>query len=224
MCGGKIERMYSSGFNSFVINYMPAFSAFCVFLGIGLVIWYVFIWPLMKAAKYKKLTKGLHEITRNRLLEKYNSDPRFVDGTLYECTWGYFMAVSESGYIEFNTPSVHDYVCHIKDINGVKLIKDRYSNAPDIAAAGFGKMLYGDVGAMIGGLGYSKKKIGRISIMFKINDFKHSLIEMKFIDESIDTNSYKYTLAINQTQQLFSQLDVLDRKYREEQNAKKKVD
>lgn len=212
----RLRGMYSSGFNNFVINYMPAFSAFCVFLAIALAVGHIFFWTPIKASMIKRKKKEWHEKTKNRLLEKYKNDSRFIGGTIYECATGYFMTIAESGYIEFNTPSITDYVCHIKDINGVELVKDRYSNAPDIGAAGIGKMLYGDVGAVIGGLGYSRKKIGRISIMFKVNDFKRSLIEMKFIDGSVDTNSYDYELTINQTQRLFSQLDVLDRKYREE--------
>ena len=98
------------------------------------------------------------------------------------------------------------------------------SNAPDIGAAGIGRMLYGDVGAVIGGLGYSRKRIGRISVMFKINDFKQSLIEIKFIDERLDMDSVQYELVIDQTQRMFSQLDVLDRKYREEQSDKLKIE
>lgn len=195
---------------------MPAFSAFCVFLAIGLAVGYIF-WTPIKETRLKKQRKERHENTRNRLLEKYKTDARFVGGTIYECATGYFMTIAETGYIEFNTPFVSEYVCHIKDINGLELVKDRYSNAPDIGAATIGRMMYGDVGAVIGGLGYSRQKIGRISIMFRINDFKKSLIEMKFIDDKVSTNSYAYELVINQTQKMFSQLDVLDRKYREQQ-------
>ena len=214
--------MYSSGFREFAINLLPIFSILCVAVAVVLAGVFIFRDPI-RDSRYKKLKKKWHLQTREMLLTKYKNDPRFPDGTIYECSTENFVTVSETGYLEFNVPGATGYVCHIKDINGVELVKDGYSNAPDIGAAGVGRMLFGDVGALIGGLGYSRKKIGRISVMFKINDFKRSLIEVKFIDESIYTDSGSYQLAINQAKKLFSQLDVLERKYREEKSLEKKA-
>jgi len=215
--------MYTSGFNQFLLDYLPSFAGFCLVLALVLVFGNIF-WTPIKIARNKKMQKARHEDVRAMLLEKYKSDARFAGGVIYECATGYFLTIAETGYLEFNTPFVWEYVCRITDLNGVQLIKDRYSTAPNLNAAHAGNMMYGEVGALIGGLGYSRQRIGRISIMFKVNDFKNSLIEMKFIDEKLDTSSYDYELVINQTQRMFAQLDVLSRKYKKERAEDAKVD
>ena len=91
--------MYSSGFNNFVINYMPTFAAFCVLLAIVLAVGNLF-WTPIKASRLKKQKQERHENTRQKLLIKYKGDARFEGGTIYECATGYFMTIAESGYIE----------------------------------------------------------------------------------------------------------------------------
>ncbi|MGP1439094.1 MAG: hypothetical protein ACTTKH_08500, partial [Treponema sp.] len=68
-------------------------------------------------------------------------------------------------------------------------------------------------GAIRGGLGYSSKRINRLAISFSINDFDNPLIEIEFIEGSIETTSYSYKLELSKINKILSLLNILQKEY-----------
>lgn len=205
-------------FNDFLLN----LSEYSHFIPVGAIIIIIvmilgyFIASDVKHSNYKKRKKEEHIKTRESLIAIHKEHEKFKEADLFECATGYFITISQSGYIGFVLPNkAYELVYHIKDINGFEVLKDGYSNAPDLGAAYAGKLFFGDVGAIIGGLGFSSKRIGRLAFIFKVNDFNTPLIEIEFLDSGVNTTSFVYESTLTKIHKILALLNIIEKKYKD---------
>ncbi|MGP1439077.1 MAG: hypothetical protein ACTTKH_08410, partial [Treponema sp.] len=138
---------------------------FSIILVIVLAVYYII--KLKKRDPLKEYLASPEGKKETALEALHANDERFKNAEFFPCASGYFLTISKTGYLGLSTKyDETEKVYHIKDINSFELIKDGYHSTPNISAAYMGKFLFGDTGAIIGGLGYSSKRINRLAISF----------------------------------------------------------
>lgn len=171
---------------------------FAVLAGLGSVIWQV-----IKSKQSKK-----------NILEQIQTDTRLKNAKFFEGATGYFILISESGYVGFKTPEMEaQKIVYINDINGFELQQNGHSSANSTAAIA-GGLLFGGIGAVLGGIGSAKQNITSLSFVFKINDFNTPSIEIKFIDSAIKNDSTYYEMLMKRINELDGLLSFIEKKYR----------
>lgn len=152
---------------------------------------------------------------KKNLLDQITKDDRLKDAKLFEGYTGYFIAVSKTGYIVLKTPDMESSkIVFINDINGFELVKDGISNSANAGSAIVGGLLFGGIGALIGGIGSSKSAISSLSFIFKLNDFDMPSIEIKFITSKMNTDSILYEPIMKTVNEVAGLLSFLEREYK----------
>lgn len=152
--------------------------------------------------------------TKKSLLKQAETDERLKNAKLFDGATGYFVLISESGFLGLKTPQMTEpKIVHIKDINGFELRQNGHS-AANASSAAVGGLLFGGVGALVGGIGSAKEKITSISFVFKINDFNIPSIEIKFLDGSTKSDSFYYDAVMQKINELDGLLSFIEKKYR----------
>lgn len=170
-----------------------------------------FVGQEVKMSRWEKRRDQAHLDIKEMLMTTHLTDERFSESRIFECAKGYFITIAKTGYIGFKLPLFNEIIYHISDINGFKVLKDGYSSTPNIGKAAIGKALFGNVGGIVGGLGYSTKKIGRITFVFNTNNFDFPTIEVDFLDSAIETTSYSYRKIIDKINEILSLLKILEK-------------
>jgi len=87
------------------------------------------------------------------------------------------VSVSETGEIGvFDAETTKTEIVNIKDVRGFELIEDG-KNVANIGGAVVGGLLFGGVGAIVGGSAHNKK-ITKMDLVLKIDDFKKPYINI----------------------------------------------
>lgn len=171
---------------------------FAVLVGLGSI-----IWQIIKSKQSKK-----------NILEQIQTDSRLKNAKLFDGATGYFILISESGYVGFKTPEMETQkIVYINDINGFELQQNGHSSANATAAIA-GGLLFGGIGAVLGGVGSARQKITSLSFVFKINDFNTPSIEIKFIDSATKNDSAYYKIIMKRINELDGLLSFIEKKYR----------
>ena len=167
----------------------------------------VIIGAIVKEVQSKKAKKNL--------VEQTSTDERLKDAKIFEGWTGYFIAIAKTGYISLKTPNMASHkIVHINDINGFDIIKDGLSNSANAGSAVVGGLLFGGIGALIGGLGSSKSSISSLSFIFKLNDFDLPSIEIKFIESKTKTDSFFYKMTMEKMNEIAGLLSFIEREYK----------
>ena len=99
-------------------------------------------------------------------------------------------------------------ILNIKDIVGFEVLTNGTSSA-NIGGAIAGGLLFGGVGAIIGG--QSKEKIPKMSFLFKTNDFHNPNIEIPIIVSSVKKGSFEDQAIQEKIKNLTSTLEIVER-------------
>lgn len=171
---------------------------------IGLIICLLlFVWAIYCIVSNKKEKKR-----RNAF---FDTDERFKGAKQFKLPMGVF-AIAESGYISIYFRK--NRVLHINDIRGFEVIKDGQPSG-GIKSAVAGGLLFGGVGAIVGGVvGSSKTAIRSLSLMFKTNDFNEPTITVPFIIKKTKSTSILAKEAERQLRDILSMLEILEKKHR----------
>ncbi|MEL5718653.1 hypothetical protein [Treponema pedis] len=169
----------------------------------------VVIGVIVKEVQSKKAKKNL--------VEQTSTDERLKDAKIFEGGTGYFIAIAKTGYVSLKTPNMESHkIVHINDINGFELVKDGLSNSANAGSAVVGGLLFGGLGALIGGIGSSKAAISSLSFIFKLNDFDLPSIEIKFIETKTKTDSFFYKMTMEKINEIAGLLSFIEREHKKQ--------
>lgn len=177
---------------------------FLVVLFLGIVL--ILILAINQFGKNQKIKKSF--------LDLQNSDDRFSGSKLFDFINTSFILVSESGFIALKSLEMKELkILNIQDITGFEVITDGKPVA-NIGGAVAGGLLFGGVGAIIGGM-QQKEKITKMSFMFKINDFNNPSIEIPIIALSVKKGSFEHQQIEQKLRDLTNTLEVVEKKHRQ---------
>jgi hypothetical protein len=122
-----------------------------------------------------------------------------------------FILISETGFIALKSLFIKEIIIiNIKDVIGFEVLTNGKSSA-NIGGAIAGGLLFGGVGAIIGGL-QSKETITKMSFLFKTNDFNNPNIEIPIIALSLKKGSFEYQALDEKIKNLTSTLEIVEQK------------
>lgn len=108
-----------------------------------------------------------------------------------------------------NPRRVVDY----KDIIDFEVIQDNESIVKGgLGSAIVGGALFGDTGAIVGGITGRRKiaaVVQKLDLIVRINDMENPLIQMSFIKKSVERNSYTYSSILKEVQEALSVLSII---------------
>ena len=143
------------------------------------------------------------------------SDERMQNAKVFNKHINTAIAISENGYIGVIDPKTKQpRIIHIKDINGFEIIVDG-QNVVNMGGAVVGGLLFGGVGALLGG-GAHKQKIKKMNLLFKVNDFSNPTIDLPLLSVEVKKGGMIYNAIQNELQELMATLEFV------EKNCKKK--
>lgn len=172
-------------------------------LGVGLFVVLIFVLIFIVSAK-----KG------NKFKELVKSDERFVEARFFDGATFNYLAVSDQGFIAVQTPTQQKpLIFNITDINGYE-IRSNGKNVANIGSALKGGLLFGDIGAIIGGIGASNRKIKNVSVLLEVNNFTHPIITFCFLETETKEGSFIHTSKMKEIDELFSLFAYLERKHK----------
>jgi hypothetical protein len=149
-------------------------------------------------------------IKKKEQKEAILSDERLKDAKVFSEYINTPIAISENGYIGIINPKTKEpKIIHIKDINGFELLIDG-KNIANIGGAVVGGLLFGGVGAIIGGSA-SKEKITKMNILFKTNDFNNPTIDIPLVIFEMKKGSMTYNSVQKEVQELMATLEIVEK-------------
>jgi hypothetical protein len=148
-------------------------------------------------------------------LNLQNIDERFSNSKLFDFINTSFILISETGFIALKSLFMKEIkIINIKDVIGFEVLANGKPSA-NIGGAIAGGLLFGGVGAIIGGL-QSKETITKMSFLFKTNDFNNPNIEIPIIALSLKKGSYEYQALDEKIKNLTSTLELVERNVKEQ--------
>jgi hypothetical protein len=174
---------------------------FYLFVGVFVVLFTIFC--VKQAGKNEKVRDDFQNLQK--------MDERFLSSKLFDFINTSFILVSETGFIALKSLAMEEIkVLSIKDIIGFEVVTNGKAVA-NIGGAIAGGLLFGGVGAIIGG-SPSREKISSMSFLFKTNDFNNPNIEIPVIALSIKNGSYEYQAIEEKLKNLTSILEIVEKK------------
>jgi hypothetical protein len=138
------------------------------------------------------------------------SDERLKNAKVFKEFISFPIAVSENGFIGVSDIKTRKpKIIHIKDVNGFEIVVDG-KNVANVGGAVVGGLLFGGVGAIIGG-GTKQEKITKMNLLLKINDFNNPTIEMPLIVSSMKKGSLVYDATQKEIQELMATLELIEK-------------
>lgn len=155
------------------------------------------------------------EKINNKKIEKVlNEDERMNGAHIFHLPSNSLIAINENGYLALKNEKMKDFkIVSIKDLNGFEVITNGHSTA-NIGGALAGGLLFGGVGALVGGLGSKKEKITNLSLIFKTNDFKDPVIEIKLSNINLKKGSLIHKQVEEELIKITSLLEIVEKKFR----------
>jgi len=150
--------------------------------------------------------------SRKKDKESLLSDSRMLNGKYFLENAIIPIAITENGnigYKDINTNNIK--VFNIKDVNSFELITDGVKTA-NAGGAIVGGLLFGGVGAIIGGLSGQKEKINKIDLLFRINDFNNPVIEIPLMNSF---NKSNYDIINNELKTFMATMEFIEKKAKE---------
>ena len=146
-----------------------------------------------------------------------NDDSRLKGGVIHSFSSGNFVMINENGFIGLKNSKMDiPRVVHINDINGFEIINNGKSVA-NVSGAIIGGLIFGGIGALIGGIGSSKQKIISLRLIFKINDFDDPIVYIDILPKT-STTSHIYKFFTERMELMLSRLEILEKKYKKLNN------
>jgi len=176
------------------------------FLIVVLIAVFIIILSIINIGKNKKNKKAFADLQ--------NTDSRFSGAKLFDFINTSFILISESGFIALKSLDMKELkILNIKDITGFEVLTDGKAVA-NIGGAVAGGILFGGIGAIIGGM-QQQEKITKMSFLFKTNDFNNPNIEIPVIALSVKKGSFEHKAIEGKLRDLTNTLEVVERKYRQ---------
>jgi hypothetical protein len=150
---------------------------------------------------------------KNNALSSLRSDERFTNAKAFDLLdIRNFILISESGFIALKFKNAKEpKIVHIKDVMGFEVITNGKSAA---SGALVGGILFGGVGAIIGGLSNSEK-IKSIIFLLKTNDFANPNVEIPIADGLDIKKGTSFHQALEQKiRDLMSTLEIIEKKHK----------
>lgn len=150
----------------------------------------------------------------NKIKLFVESNEKLKGGQIFHGALGNCIIINENGYLGLKSSSMkHARVMHINEINGFD-IKVNGASTTNVGNAIVGGLIFGGVGAILGGMSNRKEKISDIRMIFNIDDFNNPVIELKFIDSATKKGSIIEEAAQKNIQKICSLLTILEKKFK----------
>lgn len=177
-----------------------------------MIVWYALLFIIVAGIIGAIIENAKSKKAKNALVEQTATDDRLKDAKVFEGWPGYLIAIAKTGYISLKTPDMEtNKIIHISDINGFEILKDGMSNSANIGSAAVGGLLFGGIGAVIGGIGSSTSSISSLSFIFRLNDFDMPSVEIKFFESKIKTDSLVYKATMKEINEIAGLLSFIER-------------
>jgi hypothetical protein len=152
---------------------------------------------------------GKNKKVRNDFLSLQKTDERFAGSKLFDFINTSFILVSETGVIALKSLYMKEIrILSMRDITGFEVLTNG-KTAANIGGAIAGGLLFGGIGAIIGG--QSNEKITKMSFLFKTNDFNNPNIEIPIIASSVKKGSFEDQAIQEKIKKLTSTLEIVER-------------
>jgi hypothetical protein len=175
------------------------------------------LWGLVLAVVFgivaSVITVTLNEKKRQKIINALRQDKRMTNAKVFSQHISTPIAISEDGdigIIDIKTETFE--IIHIKNVNGFELIVDG-RNIANVRGAVAGGLLFGGVGAIIGG-GAHKEKITKMELLLKINDFNDPIRNIPLIATEIKKGP-GYDAIQKEIQTVMATLEIVEKKIRE---------
>jgi hypothetical protein len=139
------------------------------------------------------------------------SDEKLKGAKLFKQMINTPIAINEDGNIGIVNPTTKEIkVFNMKDVNGFEVIVDG-KNVANIGGAIAGGLLFGGIGAIVGG-NVKKEKINTINLLFKINDFNTPTINVPLLTSGTKKGSLVDQQLQKEITELTSTLEYVEKK------------
>ena len=150
---------------------------------------------------------------KKKLQNAIQSDERFKNAKTFS-KLNAPISISEEGYIGVVDPKTKKpRIVHIKDVNSFEIVVDG-KNVANLGGAIAGGLLFGGIGAIIGGSA-SKEKITKMNLLLKVNDFNNPTLDIPLVQFEIKKGTNTYNYVQKEIQEIMATLEFIEKKAKE---------